>query len=376
MMVHRPIRALCLASALTLTSASAAAPAPLAGALRELREVAAEGKGNVPASAAWKRVAAADAKAVPAILAAMDGANDYALNWLRAAAETIAQREAAAGRALPVAELRKFLADVKHHPKARRLAYELIGRAEPATARALLPGFINDPGNELRREAVQERVDAAAKDVATDKAAAIAGFRSALGYSREADQVGDIAKRLTDLGEKVDLQAAFGWVTRWKLIGPFDNTGGAGFEKAFAPERSVDLAAEADGKTAKVRWVDLVTKSDYGLIDFNQPFTELKEVTGYAYAEFWSEKARTAQVRIGTDNGWKLWVNGKFLFGREEYHRNTEVDQYRVPVELKAGSNTFLVKCTQNEQVEDWTKTWQFQLRVTDDLGTPIVPTQ
>ena len=343
MMVHRPIRALCLASALTLTSASAAAPAPLAGALRELREVAAEGKGNVPASAAWKRVAAADAKAVPAILAAMDGANDYALNWLRAAAETIAQREAAAGRALPVAELRKFLADVKHHPKARRFAYELIGRAEPATARALLPGFINDPGNELRREA---------------------------------DQVDDIAKRLTDLGEKVDLQAAFGWVTRWKLIGPFDNTGGAGFEKAFAPERSVDLAAEADGKTAKVRWVDLVTKSDYGLIDFNQPFTGLKEVTGYAYAEFWSDKARTAQVRIGTDNGWKLWVNGKFLFGREEYHRNTEVDQYRVPVELKAGSNTFLVKCTQNEQVEDWTKTWQFQLRVTDDLGTPIVPTK
>ena len=69
-------------------------------------------------------------------------------------------------------------------------------------------------------------------------------------------------------------------------------------------------------------------------------------------------------------------MNGKFLFGRDEYHRNTEVDQYRVPVELKAGANTFLVKCTQNEQVEDWTKTWQFQLRVTDDLGTPIVSTR
>ena len=376
MMALRPLHTLCLASALSLVSASAATPAPLAGALRELREVAAEGKGNVPASAAWKRVAAADAKAVPAILAAMDGANDYALNWLRAAAETVAQREAAAGHALPVAELRKFLADVKHHPKARRFAYELIARAEPATARALLPGFVNDPGSELRREAVQERVDAAAKNVATDKAAAVAGFRSALGYSREADQVDDIAKRLTDLGEKVDLQEAFGWVTRWKLIGPFDNTGGAGFEKEFAPERSVDFAAEADGKTAKVRWVDLVAKNDYGFVDFNQPFTALKEVTGYAHAEFWSDKARTAQVRIGTENGWKLWVNGKFLFGREEYHRNTEIDQYRVPVELKAGSNTFLVKCTQNEQVEDWTKTWQFQLRVTDELGTPIVPTK
>jgi len=38
----------------------------------------------------------------------------------------------------------------------------------------------------------------------------------------------------------------------------------------------------------------------------------------------------------------------------------------------KPGRNTILVKVCQNEQTEDWTKEWEFQLRVTDDLGTPI----
>jgi hypothetical protein len=43
---------------------------------------------------------------------------------------------------------------------------------------------------------------------------------------------------------------------------------------------------------------------------------------------------------------------------------------------LKAGKNILLVKCTQNEQTQDWTKEWEFQLRVTDEQGTPIVSTR
>ena len=50
-----------------------------------------------------------------------------------------------------------------------------------------------------------------------------------------------------------------------------------------------------------------------------------------------------------------------------------EIDQYRVNAQLKPGKNTLLVKMCQNEQKEDWTKEWEFQLRVTDALGTPIV---
>jgi hypothetical protein len=354
----------------------AAAPVGLEGPLADLRAVGPQGNGNVRAAVAWGKVAGAGAAAIPGILEAMDGANDYAVNWIRLAVETVAQRELAAGRTLPVAALEGFLADVGHHPRARYQAYELIRRVEAERAAGLLPRFVNDPGNELRRDAVQALVTAAAAREASDKAGALAGYRDALRHAREADQIEEIAKALGGLGETVDLMKVFGWVTRWKVIGPFDNTGGAGWATEFGPEKALDFGAELDGKKGKVRWVDYETKNEYGLVDFNQPFTSLKEVTGYATTEFWSETARTAQVRLGCKNGWKVWVNGKLLFARDEYHRAAEIDQYRLPVELKAGRNVLLVKCCQNEQTEDWTKEWEFQLRITDGQGTPIFSTR
>ena len=67
-----------------------------------------------------------------------------------------------------------------------------------------------------------------------------------------------------------------------------------------------------------------------------------------------------------------MWLNGKLLFGRDEYHTNAEIDQYPMPAELQPGRNTILVKVCQNEEVKDWTNEWEFQLRITDSLGTPI----
>ena len=39
---------------------------------------------------------------------------------------------------------------------------------------------------------------------------------------------------------------------------------------------------------------------------------------------FLSEKARPAELRLGCKNGWKIWLNGKLIFGRDEYHRGAE----------------------------------------------------
>ncbi len=354
---------------LTLVSVSAVVPS---SALNALRSVGPEGQGHEAAQKAWPLVAAAPAKDLPQLLAAMDGANDYAMNWIRTAIEAVVQREIGSGGTLPVASLESFLKDTRHNPRARRLAFDLIRRADPRAADGLVPGFLNDPGNDLRREAVDRLVADAGKQVATDKAAARDTYRKALQSAREADQIESIAKTLGDLGEKVDLPQTFGWVTRWKLIGPFDNTGNRGFTQAYPPETVVDPKAEYPGKSGPVRWVDAEAQGDYGIVDFNKPFGALKEVAGYAVAEFVSDKARPAEIRLGCKNGWKVWLNGKFLFGRDEYHTGAEIDQFRLPVQLRAGTNVLLVKCTQNEQVEDWTKEWEFQLRVTDAQGTPI----
>ncbi|MFM7817182.1 MAG: HEAT repeat domain-containing protein [Verrucomicrobiota bacterium] len=357
--------------ALVSSSVSVSAVVP-SSALSALRSVGPEGQGHEAAQKAWPLIAAAPAKDLPQLLAAMDGANDYAMNWIRTAIEAVVQREIGSGGTLPVASLESFLNDTRHNPRARRLAFDLIRRADPRAADALVPGFLNDPGNDLRREAVDRLVDEAGKQVATDKAAARATYRRALHSAREADQIESLAKTLGDLGEKVDLPQTFGWVTRWRLIGPFDNTGNQGFTQAYPPETVIDPKAEYPGKGGTVRWMDAEAQGDYGTVDFNKPFGALKEVAGYAVAEFVSDKARPAEIRLGCKNGWKVWLNGKFLFGRDEYHTGAEIDQFRLPVQLRAGTNVILVKCTQNGQVEDWTKEWEFQLRVTNAQGTPI----
>lgn len=89
-------------------------------------------QGDAAATAAWKKLAAADAAALPDLLAAMDGANDHAQNRLRAVVEAIAQREAAAGRRAKPADLEAFLLDTRHHPRARRMAFVMLAQAGPA----------------------------------------------------------------------------------------------------------------------------------------------------------------------------------------------------------------------------------------------------
>jgi hypothetical protein len=357
--------------------AGAASPARLADSLKVLRAVGPEGLGNAPATEAWKQVSAAEAKALPAILTAMDGANDLALNWLRAAVDSIAARELAAGRKLPVAALEKFVRDTRHHPRARYLAYDVISRVDAAKAERLIAGLQDDPSAELRRDAVQRQVDAAATLAKSGKTNdAVAQYQTAIKSAREPEQVEGIAKELKQLGSPISLPGVFGWVADWKVIGPFDNKDRGGFEKVFPPEHAIDLNAEYDGLNGKVKWQDFKATGDYGMVDLNKPFGSLKEVTGYAYTEFHADKARPVELRIGCKNGWKVWLNGKYLFGRDEYHRGAEIDQYRLAAELKPGKNTILVKLTQNEQKEDWTKEWEFQLRITDALGTPIASVQ
>jgi len=370
----KPIQIFALSAGLLCAAPhNSAAATGVNAAIKTIRAVGPEGRGNAEAAAAWKQLGGAESKDLPVILAGMDGANELALNWLRAAVDGIAARELAAGRKLPVVALERFVNDTKHNPRARYLAYDLVRRVDVAKAESLIAKLQDDPSNELRRDAVQRQLDGAAALAKAGRTNdAIAQYQTAIKSAREADQVEGIAKELKKLGSPVSLPGVFGWVTDWKVIGPFDNKDRGGFEKVFPPEQGIDLNAEYDGLNGKVKWQDFKTTDDYGKVDLNKPLGALKEVTGYAYAEFYAEKARPVELRLGCKNGWKVWLNDKYLFGRDEYHRGAEIDQYRLAGELKPGRNTILVKLTQNEQTEKWTVEWEFQMRVTDALGTPV----
>ncbi|MEE2947894.1 MAG: hypothetical protein VX392_06225 [Verrucomicrobiota bacterium] len=342
-------------------------------AVAVLRAVSGEGQGNAVAGQALQHLAKGRADTLPGLLAAMDGANSFAANYLRGAVEVIAGNALANGGMLPVVELGEFLLNKSHDARPRALAFELIRRVDPEAAGQLVPGLLGDPSVDLRREAVARLLgQAEARAKVGNKPAAVLLYRQALDASRDLDQIEVAAAALRDLSREVNLTRHFGFLVDWQLAGPFHNKDRAGFAAAFGPEKNAALSASYDGLNGKVMWQPYSTDDEYGMVDFNKPYGDLKEVTGYAQTEFVSATDRPAQLRIGCKNAWKIWLNSELVFGRDEYHRGMRIDQYQLPVQLRKGRNTILVKACQNEQVEDWTVQWQFQLRVCDATGTAI----
>ncbi len=329
-----------------------------------------EGAGNEAASAAWAKVVAEGPKALPALLAATGKGGPVADNWLRLAGDAIADAALRGKQPLPVAEIEAFLKDTQNPASARQLAFDLIVKADGALADKIEPGLVNDPVQELRRGAVQRLVDAAKKKTGDEAKAA---YLLALAAVRDEDQTQTIAGELKKLGVAVDLPKHFGFLMNWNVIGPFENTGRKGFDTVFPPEQGGKLDAEFDGKTGKVKWKPFAGKEDTGKLDFNKALGMLKDVTAYATTTIDSPVEREAELRLGCKNGWKVWLNGELLFGRDEYHRGAQMDQYKMKVRLKKGANTVLVKCCQNEQTEQWTVEWEFQLRLCDSAGTAIL---
>ena len=315
----------------------------------------------------------ATAADLPECLAAMDRAGPLAANWVRAAVLTITDRAAAAGTPVSPDTFSDFLKNTGHGPAGRLLAADLLQQTAPGGWEELMPSFLNDPVPALRRQPVARLTASAtaAKDPAK--------LRHALESARDEDQVRAAADELRKLGETVDLPRHFGFLMDWQVIGPFTNKNRGGFDTVFPPESALDFGGAYQGKETKpgedptVRWQKWTVADEFGVVDLNKPLGMLKEVTAYATTVYQSPDARPAEIRLGCKNAWKLWLNGQYLFGRDEYHRGMKIDQYRFPVQLKAGPNVLLVKLCQNEQTETWTTKWDFQLRICDATGTALL---
>src|SRR5262245_40742216 len=134
--------------------ASSAAGAETGPLLAKIKAVSAEGAGNVEAARAWRELVKLGPNALIDTLTAFDEKEPISANWLRAAVDAIAERELAAKRPLPVAKLEAFVLETKHSGAACRLAYDWLVRVDATAPGRLIPGMINDPGAELRRDAV------------------------------------------------------------------------------------------------------------------------------------------------------------------------------------------------------------------------------
>jgi hypothetical protein len=199
-----------------------------------------------------------------------------------------------------------------------------------------------------------------------------------------------LCEELKKLGVDIDQTTHYGFITRWLVVAPFDNAKGVGFHNVYPPEKGVDVKATYSGKdNQSIRWREHVVEKkagnikseELGLVDFNRIMggskvlkgAELpKGTVGFAYAAVTSETERPVELRVGSNNAVRFYLNGKEIYFREEYHHGFEMDQHVGKGTLKAGRNEILVKVCQNEQTDSWAELWSFQLRVCDHLGAAV----
>lgn len=342
--------------------------------IKAIRAVSIEGLGNRDASVASRSLGKQNPDAIVTILRGMKGASPLAQNWLRSSVESILHRASKDDVPLPMMDLTEFLLNDENAPRARSLCFELIQNSDPKAGRILIRGMLNDPSNDLREKAVDQWIVSGHEAMSNDQAStAKVIFRQALQYARDIEQIRTLADELETMGYTVDIPDLLGFITDWKVVGPFHNLDRGGFETVFPPEKELRLDGAFEGKSGEVSWESLNSDDRFGMVDINDAYAGYqKEVTAYAHHAFISDQERPVQLRLGCKNAWKVWLNGDLLFGRDEYHRGMKIDQYIMDAGLRAGRNDIVVKICQNEQVEDWTIEWEFQLRVCDETGKAI----
>jgi hypothetical protein len=344
--------------------------------IARVRLVGGEAARAAEARAARDALARLGPDCIAALLDGMDTPDTVAANWLRSAFDEVVRRAMKADPAsLPVGELRRFVLDANRQGRVRRLALDVLTALDPAAPATLIPPLLDDP--EFRRDAVAVALAAGERAVKeSDDAAALVAFGRAFDAAREADQVRAAAAKLKSLGRDVSIVEHLGFVVEWSVIGPFNGPEYKTFATVYPPEREIKLDTTYDAPAGKVAWRHHRTSDEFGTVDLVKAVAATDDAAAYAFATVESPSARDAQIRCGADDNIQVWLNGKRVFGKEEWQNGTRLDRFIAPVQLRAGANTILVKVCQGPKYRDpgMANPWSLQLRICDATGRGIRP--
>jgi hypothetical protein len=162
--------------------------------------------------------------------------------------------------------------------------------------------------------------------------------------------------------------AELGLITKWKLIGPFDFAGGAGHDVPYPPETTLNYAAQHKGKDGKsIEWLDYDGKPWQAFVDLRHLIQPSDDAVAYAVCRIKSPVAQAVQLRSGSNDTLKIFLNGEeVLSANPPSGRTLELDSDVTPVTLPVGESTLLLK------IGNQSNLWGFCLRITDQHGNPV----
>lgn len=179
----------------------------------------------------------------------------------------------------------------------------------------------------------------------------------------------DAARRAGKLSQAKTLLDGLAFVRSWRAIGPFDNAARSGFSKAFAPENEVNFAKIYKGKDDQtVRWRALPLATANGSCEIGQHLGDETPSVFYAATAIFSLQAQNVWLRFDPSGAAKIWLGGALVLSDDKYRARQLylADPIRVPVALKAGWNSLLVK------IADESDDGAFALRLTRTDGNDL----
>ena len=170
----------------------------------------------------------------------------------------------------------------------------------------------------------------------------------------------------------------------WWILGPFDNAGDVGYNKAYIPEDAVEIdkTAAYEGTDGKISWEQRIDETLDGTVDLapifgfgdlnpalenmEQPNPRLDTILAYTWTTVNAPDERQARIWISAHNPAKIWFNGKEVSTINQDQQPVSDNQHAVPGTLQAGKNSILVKLSGRR----WG--WKLQLWLTDADGFPF----
>jgi hypothetical protein len=187
-------------------------------------------------------------------------------------------------------------------------------------------------------------------------------------------------------------------IRQWNVVGPFPNPGDHGLDESYPPEREIDyegvfkgddgqqlrwqLADAAadriagpspDWKIGSIRAVGGAYGPSSNIVDYGKVL-RLSPLRGTAYAQtnIYSPEAISAVTVLARPNPTAVFINGNKVYSqwiRPLYYGLTDGFAVRIPVELRAGWNSLLLKFLHNPK---YPEPAQFTCRVEQADGSPI----
>ena len=208
----------------------------------------------------------------------------------------------------------------------------------------LVKGLMDDPG--VRAEAELALVQVASNVRDADPAAARSALEQAVKTTKNA------AVRQKAQGILNEMEKFRGYVTSWLLAGPY--TEGSPFNTAYPPEK--------DGKD--VQWKTVAKGVGPQIIDLSKTFSGSNRAV-YAKAWVYSPVTQAVRLELGSDDGIKVWVNGKQVHAKNA-SRPVRPGEDTAKARLEKGWNEVLVKISQGGG------DWAFSFRVTKPDGSAL----